>query len=105
VTIAITLTEDLTFARVVYTAFKLTMLLFRMAKGFDRGARAYNTVEVRQLKAKTNYLQQYEKFVNEKMYLKLGGKYGDMSCFVDDTVTEAKTVAEVEIEAEVETVN
>ena len=94
VTIAITLTEDLTFARVVYTAFKLTMLLFRMAKGFDRGARAYNTIEVRQLKAKTNYLQQYEKFIDEKMYLKLGDKYGDISCFVDDAVTKTETVAE-----------
>ncbi len=94
VSIAITLTSDISFARVVYTVFKLTMLLFRMAKGYDRGSRAYNTIEVRQLKAKTNYLHQYEKFIEEKMYLKLGDKYGDISCFVVDIPTETPTTNE-----------
>ena len=40
VTVAVTLTTDITFARVVYTVFKLAMLLFRMAKGYERGAKA-----------------------------------------------------------------
>lgn len=91
VTVAITLTSDITIARVIYTLFKLIMLLFRMAKGYDRGARAYNTIEVRQLKAKTNYLRQYIKFVEDKMYLKLGDKYGDISCFAEDNTTESAT--------------
>ena len=82
VTVVVTLTSDITFARVIYTVFKLTMLLFRMAKGYDRGARAYNTIEVRQYKAKANYLGQYIKFIEDKTYLKLGDKYGDISCFV-----------------------
>jgi hypothetical protein len=82
VTVAITLTSDITIARVIYTVFKLTMLLFRMAKGYDRGARAYNTIEVRQLKAKTKYLNQYVKFIEDKLYLNLGDKYGDISQFV-----------------------
>jgi hypothetical protein len=86
VTVAITLTSDLTIARVIYTLFKLIMLLFRMAKGYDRGARAYNTVEVRQLKAKTNYLRQYIKFVEDKMYLKLDNKYGDINAFVPEEI-------------------
>ena len=88
VSVVVTLTTDITLARVIYTVFKLTMLLFRMAKGYDRGARAYNTVEVRQLKAKTNYLRQYIKFIQDKLYLKLGDKYGDISCFVGDTPAE-----------------
>lgn len=83
VTVVVTLTADVTLARVVYTVFKLTMLLFRMAKGYDRGARAYNTIEVRQLKAKTNYLKQYIKFVEDKMYLKLGDRYGDFSVLTE----------------------
>ena len=87
VTVVVTLTSDITFARVIYTVFKLTMLLFRMAKGYDRGARAYNTIEVRQYKAKSNYLSQYIKFIEDKTYLKLGDKYGDISCFVGDTPT------------------
>ena len=91
VTVAITLTSDITIARVIYTVFKLTMLLFRMAKGYDRGARAYNTVEVRQLKAKINYLRQYVRFIEDKLYLKLGDKYGDISCFVNDVETKPAT--------------
>lgn len=79
VTIAITLTTDVSFARVVYTVFKLTMLLTRMVKGFDRGARAYNTIEVRQLKAKVNYLKQYAKFVKEKIYENLSEKYDEIN--------------------------
>ena len=84
VTVVVTLTSDITFARVIYTIFKLTMLLFRMAKGYDRGARAYNTIEVRQYKAKSNYLRQYLKFMEEKIYLKLGDKYGDISCYINN---------------------
>ena len=64
VTVAVTLTSDITLARLLYTVFKLVMLLFRMAKGYDRGARAYNTVEVRQYRARSGYLRQYEAFVS-----------------------------------------
>ena len=60
------------------------MLLVRMGEGYARGARAYNTIEVRQYKAKSNYLRQYERFVNEKTYLKLGDRYGDISCYIND---------------------
>lgn len=100
VTVVVTLTSDITLARVVYTVFKLTMLLFRMAKGYDRGARAYNTVEVRQLKAKTNYLRQYVRFIEDKLYLKLGDKYGDISQFVAEDIeyveyTEDEAMAKV----------
>lgn len=84
VSVAITLTSDITVARGIYTVFKLTMLLFRMAKGYDKGARAYNTVEVRQYKARSNYLRQYVKFVEEKIYTKLGNQYGDITSFVAD---------------------
>ena len=88
VSVAITLTTDITLARVIYTVFKLTMLLFRMAKGYDKGARAYNTIEVRQYKARSNYLRQYVKFIKDKIYLKIGDKYGDVSCFVSDDENE-----------------
>lgn len=91
VTVVFTLTSDITLARVIYTVFKLTMLLFRMAKGYDRGARAYNTVEVRQYRAKTNYLKQYVKFIEDKIYLNLGDKYGDISQFVGAEIKEEET--------------
>lgn len=84
VTVAITLTSDISFARVMYTIFKLIVLLYRMAVGYGIGAKAYNTVEARQLQVKSNYLRNYIRFVSDKIYLKLGNKYGDIRCLVDD---------------------
>lgn len=84
VTVAVTLTTDITFARVVYTVFKLTMLLTRMSNGYARGAKAYNTVEVKQLKVRTNYLRQYIKFVQEKTYLKFKGEYEELDELLDE---------------------
>ena len=88
VTVAVTLTQDITFARVLYTMFKLVMLLFRMAKGYERGARAYNTVDVKQYRARSNYLRQYVSFVRDRIYLKLEDKYGDIEQFVATTNEE-----------------
>lgn len=85
VSVAITLTSDISFSRVMYTALKLVVLLYRMARGYDVGAKAYNTVEVKQLKAKNTYLRQYLRFVEDKTYLKFGDKYGDIDCFISDT--------------------
>lgn len=75
VSVAITLTSDISFSRFMYTAFKLVVLLSRMAQGYATGAKAYHTVEVRQLQSKAGYLRQYIRFVNEKQYLELGDKY------------------------------
>ena len=90
VSVAITLTSDITFARVMYTAFKVVVLLFRMAMGYQMGAKAYNSIEVRQLQAKSNYLRQYIRFMDEKAYLNLGDKYGD----IDLPATEEATTTE-----------
>lgn len=83
VSVAITLTQDASFSRVVYTAFKLVLLLYRMAEGYNVGAKAYNSVEVKQLKTKNTYLRQYLRFVEDKTYLKFGDKYGDIKCFIE----------------------
>ena len=89
------MTEDASVARIIYTVFKVMMLFVRMAEGYSRGAKAYNTIEVRSYKAKSNYLRQYVRFVAEKTYLKLGDKYGDVSCFVgEDTPTDTPTTNE-----------
>lgn len=81
VSVAISLTQDISWARVVYTVFKLVVLLYRMAVGYNMGAKAYNTIEVGQLQAKCNYLRQYIRFVNDKVYLKFEKK-------VDEKVDE-----------------
>ncbi len=87
VSVVITLTADASFSRVMYTVFKLIILLFRMASGYNAGAKAFNTVEARQLKAKSTYLRQYVRFMEEKTYLKIGDKYGDIKCFVNEEAT------------------
>lgn len=96
VSVAMSMTTDVNIARVVYTAYKLVMMLWRMASGYNRGARAFNTIQVKANKAKSNYLRQYLRFVEEKIYLKLGDKYGDVPQFMGDyndvTFTEEKTV-------------
>lgn len=84
VSVAMTLTSDISFARVMYTIFKVIVLIYRMAVGYGIGAKAYNTVEARQLEVKSNYLRNYIRFVNDKIYLKLGNKYGDIRCLVAD---------------------
>ena len=81
VSVAMTLTSDLSFARVMYTVFKLIVLVYRMAVGYGLGAKAYNSVETRQLQVKCNYLRNYIRFVTDKMYLKIGDKYGDISWY------------------------
>lgn len=86
ISVAITLTTDISIARVLYTIFKVITLLFRMAVGYNLGTKAYNTVEVRRLQAKNNYLLKYVRFVEEKTYLKLGDKYGDLECYKDENI-------------------
>lgn len=90
VSVAITLTSDFSFAKVMYSAFKVVILLFRMAEGYQMGAKAYNSVEVRQLKAKSNYLRLYMRFIEDKTYLKLGDKYEDIKFYLPET-TETTT--------------
>lgn len=84
VSIAFTLTSDVSIARVIYTITRLAFLLFRMAKGYQTGAKSFNTVEVCMIRAKSKYLRQYECFVNDKIYLRLGDKYGDISMYTSD---------------------
>lgn len=79
VSVAITLTSDISFSRVMYTALKLIVLLYRMAIGYNTGAKAYNTVEVKRLKTKNVYLHRYLHFVEDKTYLNFGDQYGDIS--------------------------
>ena len=58
-------TDDFSPGRVIFTIFKLSMLLFRMYSGYSRGARAFNTVEPRHLQVKIKYLNLYLEFLDE----------------------------------------
>ena len=75
VAVTLALTEDVTIARVLYTSVKLIALLYRMANGYNNGAKAYNTMEVRSLTAKIEYLDEYMEFLGKKLYLQIADQY------------------------------
>jgi hypothetical protein len=92
----LTLSSDISIAKIMYTASKVIVLLSRMAKGYQIGAKAFNTIEVRQLKAKSNYLRKYIRFVEEETYRKLGDKYGEIECYLKDEATDIAVVETTE---------
>lgn len=92
INILLTFTTDISIARIIYTVFKLILLLFRMFKGYERGAKAFNTIEVKHLKARAHYLRGYLQFVNDKVFVKLAKKYPEIQDLIDEN--------EIEIESE-----
>ncbi len=78
---AFSLAQEFTIGAVIYTVFKLALLLFRMYSGYSRGAKAFNSVECFHLQAKVKYLYLYLEFIERKYYLKLEDKYTSSEVF------------------------
>lgn len=70
-----TLAQEFTIGAVIYTIFKLALMLFRMYSGYSRGAKAFNTVEPKHLQDKIKYLYLYLEFLDKRIYESLGDKY------------------------------
>ncbi len=86
----LTVTQDISLAKVVYTLFKLVLLMVHMARGYEKGAHSYNTVEVMHLKSKSVYLREYLFFIRNDIYHRLPEKYQAYDIFGDrDEVIEA----------------
>ena len=85
INILLTFTTDVSIARIIYTVFKLTLLLFRMAKGYERGAKAFNRIEVKHLKARTHYLRGYVQFMNDKVFVNLADKYDEIYDLMEES--------------------
>lgn len=58
-----TLTQDVSLGRVIYTIFKVSMMLYRMYCGYMRGVKAYGTIEPIHLQAKIKYLYLYLEYL------------------------------------------
>ena len=71
----LTFSGAVTMSKIVYTLGKLAVLLYRMFKGYSNGAKAYHTVEVRHLDSKTDYLEEFVGFVDDKIYLVIANEY------------------------------
>ena len=74
VSIAMTLVSDPSWHRVLYTVIKLLVILYRMARGFNDGAQAYNKVEVAHKKQQIKFLQLYQEYCDNG-----GDKIGEVS--------------------------
>lgn len=58
-----TLTQDVSMGRVIYTIFKVSMMLYRMYCGYMRGVKAFGTIEPIHLQAKIKYLYLYLEYL------------------------------------------
>jgi hypothetical protein len=105
VAVTLALTEDVTLARVLYTAVKVIALLYRMAKGYSDGAKAYNTMEVRHLSAKIEYLTEYTEFMGNEIYLQIADKYPEIYTLLNPTKPTKPTTHTTNTEGEYEIQN
>lgn len=71
----LTFSGAVTMSKIIYTLGKLAVLLYRMFKGYSNGAKAYHTVEVRHLDSKSDYLEEFVGFVDNKIYLTIANEY------------------------------
>ncbi|MBQ7398315.1 MAG: hypothetical protein IJW09_05775 [Clostridia bacterium] len=76
--ISFALTPGVTWGKIVYTVFRLIAVLIRMKMGFDKGAKAYNYIQVKHRKSQIWYMEKYDEFLStEGLYEAMAEKYGD----------------------------
>lgn len=66
VSVAMTVVSDISWYRVLYTALKVMVILYRMARGFNDGVTAFNRVEVAHKKRQIMFLGLYEEYCQEQ---------------------------------------
>lgn len=71
----INLIREFSLGMLIYTIFKIALMLYRMYSGYSRGAKAYNSVEPKHLQDKIKYLYLYLEFLEKKIYKRLGDRY------------------------------
>lgn len=68
-----------TWGKIVYTIYRLIAVFIRMKVGFDKGARAYNQIEVKHRESQIYYMDKYEEFLDTAgLYESVAAKYTDM---------------------------
>jgi hypothetical protein len=70
-----TLVDEFSVAMLIYTVFKIALMLYRMYTGWSRGSKGYNTVEPKFLQNKIKYLYLYLEFLDKKIYKELEDRY------------------------------
>ena len=83
----INLIREFSVAMLIYTIFKIALMLYRMYSGYARGAKGYNAIEPKHLQDKIKYLKLYLEFLEKKIYLTLKDKYNIVG---EDFIAEDK---------------
>ena len=71
----INLIREFSVGMLIYTIFKICLMLYRMYSGYSRGAKGYNSIEPKHLQDKIKYLYLYLEFLDKKVYKTLGDRY------------------------------
>ena len=72
-----------TWGKIVYTVYRLIAVFLRMKVGFDKGARAYNHVEVKHRESQIYYIDKYNEFLDtEGLYDAVAAKYSDSGIII-----------------------
>ena len=75
----------------IYIALaKLVGVFYRYYRGYSKGAKAFNTTEVKHLGDKIQYLHLYIEYLNKKIYLELADKYDIVNIIGNQTYVEDK---------------
>ena len=75
---------------------KLVGVFGRVYRGYSKGAKAFNTVEVKHISDKIQYFNLYNEFLDKKIYLELADKYDIVGVGEEDKGSEIASVAVVE---------
>ena len=96
--VSFALTPGVTWGKIVYTLFRLIAMLIRMKMGFDKGAKAYNQVQVKHRKSQIWYMEKYDEFLStEGLYEAMAEKYGDEVGLAVIRAAKAKEVEAIDM--------
>ena len=84
----IELAQEFTLAMLIYTIFKIALMVYRMYVGYSRGAKGYNAIDPKHLQDKIKYLYLYLEFLDKRIYETLGDKYDVIGAEKDSENTE-----------------
>ena len=80
-----------TWGRIAFTIYQLIAVLLRMNKGFNKGVRAYNKIQVEHRESQIYYMDKYEEFLNTPgLYEAAAAKYGDGEIVPEKNMTACR---------------
>lgn len=72
-----TFAPNVAWGTIVFAIYRLIAVLLRMKVGFDKGAKAYNTVEVKHRESQIYYMDRYDEFLGTQgLYEAAVARYG-----------------------------